>query len=351
MAESSAAYEYDDFVVEVGQFLSFGGTPAGTIGTADNEADIVDRVIQTGYTQFLNPPPVTINGREIIHRWSFLHPVTTLTTSAPYSTGTIAYDHTGSANELEITLTGGTWPSWAADGSITISATTYAVATRTSDTILLLAAGDNPGEDIASGTSYELGRQNMDLDDDFGGIEGTITYQGQSGKPPIEIIGSNQIRELRNRQSVPIRAPYVAAVRPRDVADQADATGQRWEVMFFPTPDAAYVLTFQYIALVGKMVPGAAGSNPVGGALHSRTILASILAEAERKLEPAVPVHRMYDLFLQQLKASVTLDMAANSAEYFGYNRDNSDAIHRHMHRGRRRCDIYNVTQAGTLYP
>ena len=76
-----------------------------------------------------------------------------------------------------------------------------------------------------------------------------------------------------------------------------------------------------------------------------------MLAEAERKLEPAVPVHRMYDLFIQQLTGSVMLDRAANTAEYFGYNRDRSDAIHARHNRFRRRSEPYNVTYAGTLYP
>lgn len=349
MGESSLTLEYDDFVIEVGQFMSFGGAPSGSITTTDDQAQIVDSVIHQGYIQFLNPP--ILPGETMQHRWSFLHPITTLTTQAPYSTGTIAYDHTGSANEREITLTSGTWPSWAADGSITIKATTYAVETRTSNSIILLADGDNPGADIASGTSYELGRQDMDLADDFGGIEGSLTYQGQSGKSSILVVGANMIMEMRNRQTVPIRWPRYAGIRPRDVADKTDAVGQRFEILFYPTPDDAYVLTFQYIALVDKLLPAAAGSVPLGGALHGRTILASMLAEAERKLSPAVPVHRMYDLFIQQLRSSVMMDRSAMTAEFYGYNADHSDAIHAHHGHWRQHQTNYNVTYAGNLYP
>ncbi len=349
MAESTLAPLFNDFAQEVGQLLSFGrdSTAWGTLGTADTQYDIISRTIQRGYRRFLSPPPINIDGRQIAHRWSFLHPITTLTTSAPYSTGTITYDHTGSANELEITLASGPWPSCAADGSITINSTTYAVATRTSDSIILLATGDNPGADIASGTSYELGRQDMDLDDDFGAIEGTITYQGQSGKPPIMVIGSNKIRELRNRQSVPIRAPYVAAVRLRDT--QTTTTGARWELLFYPTPDAAYVLTFQYIALVPKL--DTTNTAPVGGMMHGETIMASIMAMAEAQLEPAPPQYNWRERFKETLEASIRLDMTATSPEFFGYNRDNSDAIHAHHHRFHRHGCNYNVTYAGQLFP
>lgn len=328
--------------------MSVGGAPSGAIGTIDSDLEVVDSIIHRGYIQFLNPP--VLPGEAMQHRWSFLHPITTLTTQAPYSTGTIVYDHTGGSNEREITLTNGTWPLWAADGSITISATTYAVLTRTSDSVILLADGDNPGADVASGTSFELGRQDMDLADNFGGVEGTITYQGQSGKPPIVIVGTNEILELRNRQTVPIRPPYVAAVRPRDLADVTSDVGQRWEMLFYPTPDAAYVLTFQYVALVNKLVAGTA-SVPLGGALHGRTVLASMLAEAERKLEPALPTYRMYELFIEMLKSSVMMDRTANAPEYFGYNRDKSDAIHAHMHHDHRHSCGYNVLYAGNLYP
>lgn len=328
--------------------MSYGGAPSGSISTTDDEAQIVDSIIHQGYIQFLNPP--ILPGETTQHRWSFLHPITTLTTQAPYSTGTIDYDHADTTN-FEVTLTSGTWPSWAADGSITINATTYAVATRTSNSVIVLADGDNPGADISSGTSYELGRQDMDLADNFGAIEGTVTYQGQSGKAPILIVGTNTIMEMRNRQTVPISWPRYAAVRPRDVADQTDAVGQRWEMLFYPTPDDAYVLTFQYVALVDKLLPAAAGSVPLGGALHGRTILASMLAEAERKLSPAVPVHRMYDLFIQQLRGSVALDRTANVPDFFGYNADHSDAIHAHHHHDHRHSYGYNVTYAGVLYP
>lgn len=72
-----------------------------------------------------------------------------------YSTGTVAYDHTGGANERQLTLSGGTWPTWAKlPGRVFINDDWYALNTRVSDTVVTLTSGDNPGSDIAAGASY-----------------------------------------------------------------------------------------------------------------------------------------------------------------------------------------------------
>lgn len=72
-----------------------------------------------------------------------------------YSTGTVVYDHTGGANERQLTLTGGTWPTWAkSPGRIFINEDWYSLDTRVSDSIVTLKSTDNPGADVASTTFY-----------------------------------------------------------------------------------------------------------------------------------------------------------------------------------------------------
>lgn len=86
---------------------------------------------------------------------------------APYATGTIAYDDTGGTYENQVTLTGGTWPSWAAYGYLLIGTVRYTVATRQSDTVLTLSPLSNPGADVAAGTSYTLVRDTYPVPTDF----------------------------------------------------------------------------------------------------------------------------------------------------------------------------------------
>lgn len=102
-----------------------------------------------------------------LHRWSYYVQIGRVVTSASYDTGTIEYDHTGGANERQLTLTTGTWPSWAANGVVIISGVPYDVYSRVSDSIVTLAATSNPGADVASGTSYSIHRDSYPLPTNF----------------------------------------------------------------------------------------------------------------------------------------------------------------------------------------
>jgi len=99
--------------------------------------------------------------------WSYLYTLGRLVTSAPYSTGTIFYDHTGGTFERMITLTGGTWPTWAAYGTIVISGIPYDVDERKSDTVITLTDTANPGADVTAGTTYNIYRDNYILPADY----------------------------------------------------------------------------------------------------------------------------------------------------------------------------------------
>lgn len=92
-----------------------------------------------------------------------------LVTVAPYSTGTIVFDFTGGSSERLVTLTDGTFPSWAAYGYLVIGVVRYEVSARLSDTTLQLSENSNPGEDVAS-TAYRLQRESYPVPTDFGKI-------------------------------------------------------------------------------------------------------------------------------------------------------------------------------------
>lgn len=87
------------------------------------------------------------------HRWTYYTRFKPIVLNAAYSTGTIQYTN----STLTVTLTGGTFPTWAALGSIVIANVTYKVASRTDGTHLVLSSsGGNPGADVAAGTAYRL---------------------------------------------------------------------------------------------------------------------------------------------------------------------------------------------------
>lgn len=99
--------------------------------------------------------------------WKYYQRRYMLTTTADYSTGTIAYDHTEGTYERMVTLTTGTWPSDAAYGVLVIDDVHYDVDTRESDSVITLRPDSNPGADVAASTSYDWYRDSYPLPPDF----------------------------------------------------------------------------------------------------------------------------------------------------------------------------------------
>lgn len=97
-----------------------------------------------------------------VHDWSCYRRDGRITTVASYATGTVVYTH----STRVLTLTGGTYPSWAAYGFVLIGSVMYEVASRTSGTVLVLTEDSNPGADVAS-TAYALYRELYPVPTDF----------------------------------------------------------------------------------------------------------------------------------------------------------------------------------------
>jgi hypothetical protein len=131
--------------------------------------------------------------REILaeHDWSFLQKDTTILSKPPYLTGTITYV----ASTRTVTLTGGTWPTWAADGVIQIADRWYDVESRTSDTVLVMKQDAAPPNDIASASAYGLYQDVYDLPADFSVLKDICrmnTWQGLSYQSPQELFDNRQ---------------------------------------------------------------------------------------------------------------------------------------------------------------
>lgn len=325
MAEPTLSLTWDGIRNEVYEYLFGGGDEGFTNETDNDRIRSVERACESGLRQFYNPPP--IEGRT--HDWSFLMPASTLSLNAAYSTGTITYDHTGGANELQATLASGTWPSWAASGMIEISGNDHPVATRVSDTIITLDSNNNPGSDVAALTTYKLHQDDYDLPDDFGNILGNFTFaQVDNTLRTVEIVGENRMRELRQRdynQSYSSGDPFYGAIRPK--ARATTTTGTRYEAMFWPDVVADATLTYRYRVMPDKPISGSGSANDLiyGITQHGSAILYSCLAEAERRMEGERGT--MWAQFQLLLQSSVTRDRQDNKTEVFGYNGDASDSM------------------------
>lgn len=177
-----------------------------------------------------------VNEMQSAKEWAYFAAVGQILTVAPYSTGTIAYDHSGGAYERLVTLTTGTWPTWAADGILVIDNKTYQVVQRVDSTRIVLSDGMNPGADVASGTSYTIFRDTYPIPLDCGSI-GEVILQGQQAVlryMPLSTLMPSQANNLTQAQP----SCYSLIGDPNRFA----ALSMRFE----PAPDAAYNVKFTY---------------------------------------------------------------------------------------------------------
>lgn len=161
--------------------------------------------------------------------------------------------------------------------------------------------------------STQDGFGDYQLPSDFGGIEGELTYAAQQAFHVIRVVGEEEIRKYRNGGQSSGR-PRFAAVR----ALNSGASGQRYELMLWPTPSGQFELTYRY-----NLNPDAlSGANdfPLGGAALAETILQSCRAVADRMFNDTVGSE--YQMFLERLKASVSLDRRMLAPERLGFTHD-----------------------------
>lgn len=252
MSESTLTLGLLDLRNYVAEYLGWSVSDATALTKIDN-------AIQSGLRLFYVPPLTP--GERTPHDWSFLHPVTTLDTTA-------------------------------AD-------------------------------------------EDQDLPDDFGHIEGTFTYEPEVSTHQIRVVGEGRLRQMREALDQDGDIEY-AAIRWKS---NDGTTGQRQEVMWYPTPDDTYTLTYRYYALPFKLTTSL--QYPLGGEPHSQTILAACLAAAEERFNGGRG--SKWEGFLERVQASIAVDRR-NNPVVLGYNRDRSDVP------DDTDSAITYVTYNGTLY-
>jgi len=157
-----------------------------------------------------------------------------------------------------------------------------------------------------------------DLPDDFAYIVTDFTYStSYVGNGLIRKVGEQHIRKLREGNTL-VGKPQYFAIRPKTTAG---TTGQRFEVLFYPAPDAVYTLEYRYAILLGKIT--AAAPYPYGGEMHGETILQSCLAIAEERQNDGVSGDMHRKKFFERLAASIALDQN-QQPDFHGYNGDGS---------------------------
>lgn len=256
MAESSLSLQLADFAAALGTYLGFGRTPANWTGwnaaspyavastALDTQLAQIMDCVQGGLRQFYDPP--LAEPAAAAHKWSFLTPQRSLTTSA--------------------------------------------------------------------------GKGVYDLPDDYGGIEGELTYQPtDSTWLTVQRVGPGQIDRYLQQLFGVQGKPQSCCVLPKP---SDGVVGQRWSISFAPLPDGVYTLTFAMRVLPSAL--SATNPFPYGGERHGETIMASCLAIAERNYQDESQGNQ-WTYFMERLKASISADIRDSRPAFLGYNGDRSD--------------------------
>lgn len=170
-------------------------------------------------------------------------------------------------------------------------------------------------------------QEDYDLPEEFGGLQGDLTLSAGAGYYPIQVVGEQRIRALRQESDIS-GVPRLAAVRMKAMEYQVnDARAlMAYEILLYPTPDAVYTITYKCFVTPTPLVSGTK-KYPLGGPRHGLTVQEGILAVAESRKEDNAGIHEA--LFQRRLRASIAMDKKMKTPEQFGYMGDNSDAVHR----------------------
>jgi hypothetical protein len=179
-----------------------------------------------------------------------------------------------------------------------------------------------------------------DLPDDFGRMNGRFFFNGTDELGSIPIVSYGSLLARRSAGDITAR-PMVAAMRWKA---SAGGDGQRHEVVFHPTPDSEYTLSYQYVAYSGKLSVSA--PYPLGGMEHAETLIASCLAVADSRINSRREVQ--WESFMRNLASSVARDRKGGAQNFGQMGRsdigDDSD-YPRHF-----RSSNYEVTYKGETW-
>lgn len=239
------------------------------------------------------------------HEWSFFRPLADVVTTAPYATGTVTV-----ASGV-VTLSGGTFPSWAANGIFMVGNKYYSVASRNGNTQITL---DDTSVNVANASSYKLARPEVQMDAAFDSVanDSNLTYYPGPDLwfPAAEMRHDSTIRKLE------ADAPEFG--RPRFYSVRMDrfdpSVGSRKSLAFYPAPDAAYTMRVPMILRPVDIDPS--NEYPIGGEMLSQVILEACLASAEHNYEEREHVHEKR--FLELIALAIRNDQERSSPTSLG---------------------------------
>jgi hypothetical protein len=174
-----------------------------------------------------------------------------------------------------------------------------------------------------------IGTGDYDLPDDLGRLVDVFHYPAEEYKEPVVVIPVRDLLRYRAGSSY-TGFPRYAAERWKSTDG---TTGQRKEVLFWPTPNAVWTLGYQYEAYNGPLTD--TYPYPLGGMKLAELFIESCLAVAEQRMNDDAALHT--EAFKALLIDAIARDKN-NGAQVYGqmghYERLGPDAERRCFRRG-----------------
>ena len=227
--------------------------------SAETAAD-VSRIIRAGRRRFVSA-----------HDWDFLKEYHDFAVEAPYSTGTVAI------TAGVVTLTGGTFPTTAANQLLSVNGKLYRINTRDTATQVTLR---DTSVSAAALTPFTLHVTRYPLPDTFAEFIDPPTVEGghASELREVLVLPEYEIRRLTSVDSVYTERPQMFSVF-HDLDDD-DYGIPSYYVDIYPLPDKAYSVR----SLVRTNIDDATGAGDSDTICHptfSAALQAATLAQAE----------------------------------------------------------------------
>ena len=355
------AIDKDMLDKEVNYFLGYGYNAA-------DPSTFVDNIVNRAIRQFVIPSPIA--GESSAHKWSWLTGTGVLPINAP-----VTFSH--AATTLRDDVAGGEVCPEVASGVVTLGLETPAnfpqwVFTHSSGNgssgadqvaamIKISGLGAADGyhiptsfnatgssgfsvtlpdtsitvAEVGTGVSFTFYNVMKAADATFGAIDGSLKHDFNKGYNDIPVINIGAMRDLYAAKPITSTVPeYVAYDDDKD------------RFLFYPPPDAAYVLRYNYSKSSSQAHATMLGLIPdkyEGILVNAALALSEVYADTPNK-------GQFLQMYTAQLKSAIMEDRANFRSEYFGSNRDNSDEIYERGYRTDR-ADIYYTDRSGTKYP
>lgn len=352
MAESGLSLTYVDLMSILARHIGWGYRSTVADGLSAAQVAELDRTVQEAYRTVLSPPDLPDYPS---YDWSWLHPVNDFQL---FSTVTEAVVGSSSYSDPDTTVVLNTaviYPTMAGHDAVVVDFEqvphgTYPIHDTNSDVPAtpstgFVTVGDITGTVDAPDLVTITADGNYTFPDDFGGLEGPMTFTDSGERTQIDIVSEFRIRQLRQVNPSTTSRPQFGAIVPRAYDE---TRGQGYELRTWPYSTAtAYTVRYGYHVIPTNSL-SVTNLYPLGGVGMAAVYRAAVLSIGELEMlnSPGIMTSR----FQQILMSAVRRDAKLKSPHTLGYNHGRRHSSRRQLRILRGPETIY-ITTGGVAYP